>query len=171
MASVGISGTWQKVELLLDSGADVNAADKKGRTALMAAVRSGGGTLEETKRLPVLKALLDKGAEVNAQSHHGRTALMSAAFRGLKETFKFLLDAGADFNLKDNTGRTALMYATQGCFWSYRHSGYISVIRYLLDAGADYSVKDNQGYTALKIARLNRRKDIANLLKKAGARE
>lgn len=96
---------------------------------------------------------------------------MSAAFRGLKETFKFLLDAGADFNLKDNTGRTTLMYATQGCFWSYRHSGYISVIRYLLDAGADYSVKDNQGYTALKIAQLNHRKDIVNLLKKAGAWE
>ena len=169
MASIGISDTEQKVALLLNAGAKVNAADSNGRTPLMTAIRSGGGSLEETHRLPVLRILLDHKAEVNTQSKKGRTALMSAAFRGLKDSFKFLVDAGADFNLTDLAGRTALMYAARGCFWSYRQAGYISIVNLLLDKSVELTLMDKNGHTALMIAKMHGRSDIELLLKKAGA--
>src|SRR5712671_703287 len=59
-------GDIQAVEDLLAKGADVNAKDNAGETALMiAAGQSNPG---------ILAALLDAGAEANAQNNEGGTA-------------------------------------------------------------------------------------------------
>ena len=57
----------------IELGAKVNATDKSGISALMAALKAGGG----------IKGLLDGGADVNAKDAEGQTALMRAAKEGL----------------------------------------------------------------------------------------
>ena len=64
-------GRKEIVELLLSKGADVNAKDSKGETALMVAAFYG--------RKETVELLLSKGADVNAKDNEGKTALISSA--------------------------------------------------------------------------------------------
>jgi len=63
--------TSGSVRLLLESGADIEAKDKGGRTALMAAAGWGRGW--------IIKILLDQGAHIEAKDNQGFTALLIAA--------------------------------------------------------------------------------------------
>ena len=58
-------------------GADVNAQNKDGETALMRAVREGNTEVAE--------ALIKAGADLNAQDKKGWTALMEVAYNGRTE--------------------------------------------------------------------------------------
>ena len=66
------------ISLLLDCGADVNAANRYGSTALMWA----GGDAS------LVKLLLDRGAAVDAQTTDGTTALLVAARYGNLESLR-----------------------------------------------------------------------------------
>lgn len=93
------------VSVLLGNGADVDAADNFGETALMNAVRYN---------LPpeVVAALLSAGANVNKKNNDGKTPLMLAAlFNGQDEIVKRLLESGASVSERSNEGKTALDYA------------------------------------------------------------
>jgi ankyrin repeat protein len=81
-------------ELLIAAGADVNAADNFGTTALH-------GAADERSA----KALIAAGAKVNAQNRMGETPLMTTVDDGVA---KALLTAGADVTLKNADGLTAL---------------------------------------------------------------
>jgi ankyrin repeat protein len=75
------------MKMLIDSGADVKAADDSGATALMWGVTD----LEKTK------LLVERGADVNARSADGRTPLLIASgLPGSSAVVTFLLDKGAD---------------------------------------------------------------------------
>ena len=65
-------GSLEAVEILLDSGADVNEANKAGDTAMHAAAVNGFTT--------VIQLLADRGAKLNAKNHSDQTplALVSA---------------------------------------------------------------------------------------------
>jgi len=93
------------VVLLLTAGADVNAKNDYGWTALMMAVFHD--------HVENAKLLLEAGADVNAKNNRGLTALMMAAqyFHDHVENAELLLEAGADVNVKNNRGQTALMIA------------------------------------------------------------
>jgi ankyrin repeat protein len=83
-----LDGQAKIVKALLKDGADVNAKDHEGRTALMfAAINSHRTTV---------KILLDQGADVNARAKDGGTALMLAACGDAIEIVQMLLDKGAD---------------------------------------------------------------------------
>ncbi|KAH6890139.1 ankyrin repeat-containing domain protein, partial [Coprinopsis sp. MPI-PUGE-AT-0042] len=86
-------------------GVEVNAADKKGVTALMSA--SCG---------EVAKLLLDAPQIlVNAKDREGRTALMHALGRTNAEVAQVLLeDPAIDAHLADHGGCTTLKYALKG---------------------------------------------------------
>lgn len=92
----------EAVARLLNAGADVNAADKDGWTALMWAAWSG---MPKTAEL-----LMTRGATLNAVDKHGQSALMMAAMRGNAPLVLLLVARGADKTLKSAFDKTALDY-------------------------------------------------------------
>ena len=74
------------VNALLAAGADVNASNEDGRTALMLAAAAG--------RAAAVKSLLRGGANVSAQDKDGKTALMLATKFARTEVVKLLKQAG-----------------------------------------------------------------------------
>jgi hypothetical protein len=92
-------GRHEVVKLLLDRGADVNARDNWGWTALTLACLTGYNE--------VVKDLLDKGADVNSANNDGKTALMIASARENIDLVNLLLARGVDASLRDRRGRTA----------------------------------------------------------------
>jgi len=115
------AGSTAKVEQLLSKGANVNAKDEDGSTALIAAAREG-----HTK---TLKVLIEAGANVKTKDNGGITALMIAAVFGHTETVKALINAGADAYAEDKEGRTALT-------WVARMVDRAEIIDLLKQAGA-----------------------------------
>jgi ankyrin repeat protein len=99
--------------ILLERGANIQAKDKYGNTALIAAAcECALATMNST--YDIVKLLLQKGADVNGRTHEGRTALMNAAFGfGDASILKLLLDSGADPTAKDKHGDTALALAVK----------------------------------------------------------
>ena len=192
-------GHTTKLRTLLTRGADVNARDRHGFSALMKAALYG--------HTGIVEMLMERGADLNASDENGWTPLMSAASGGNPDIVELLLRKGADVNAKDRFGNTALFVAaaghTQGDFeksWAdalknvisllesgadVNLGGYggetalfravgrgdIRMVRRLLEKGADPNVKNANGLTALRTAQRQGRADIAELLIRAGARD
>ncbi len=90
-----------RLEELLDQGADVDAVDEKGRTALMWAAAWG--------RHDIVQLLLERGAQSDIRDGYGETALIKAARRGRTDIVETLLNiGGADPRACDNRGKTAM---------------------------------------------------------------
>ncbi|MBI4654475.1 MAG: ankyrin repeat domain-containing protein [Nitrospirae bacterium] len=81
-------GNITRVRTSIDKGADINAKDNDGFTALMFASYSG--------HTDIVEVLLAKGADVNAESNDGLTALMSASSKGHTDIVEVLLAKGAE---------------------------------------------------------------------------
>jgi hypothetical protein len=75
-------GNVALVKKLLEKGADVNAVNKDGETALMWASDKG--------HTEVAKLLIEKGADVNVADKSGTTALIWASLAGHTEIVKLL---------------------------------------------------------------------------------
>ena len=80
-------GDFEKVLHALESGANVNAKDSNGETALMHASRKG--------RVDIVRHLLKNGADVNIPNNDGWTALMYASKYGHHDVFRTLRNYGA----------------------------------------------------------------------------
>jgi len=113
--------TVAKAQAAFDAGADVNARDDDGKTALMFA--SGRGNVE------VVQALLAAGADVNTQNQMRMTALMVAAGGGHMRIVRDLLEADADVLLRDVTGNDA-----QGWALAHDHDDLWDMLREEADA-------------------------------------
>ena len=112
-------GEAEDVRHLLAQGADANAQNDGGGTALMYAIED----VEKTR------LLLDRGADVNARSGEGRTALLIAVGRaGSNAVVKLLLERGASASVRLPDGRGALQLAVAA-----RDAALLSM---LLDHGA-----------------------------------
>jgi len=115
-------GRVETVSALVKAGADVNATNGLGRTALMFASSYGF--------LAIVKDLLDHRADANIvpKDSTGWTALIAAVHNGHLEVTRVLLDHGADSSLRDKQGKTALAWAEA--------QGHVEVAQALRDATA-----------------------------------
>ncbi len=138
-----LEGDSVAVSLLLAGGADPNAADAYGWSALHFAVPLAGPG--------VVSALLAGGADPNARTVGGATGLHLAARQATLAVVGQLLDAGADPNARDGDleeARTPLHGAAL-------ERDDPSVVLALLNAGADPAVRDASGQRAVDFAREN----------------
>lgn len=142
------------IELLIKSGADVNANSTFDKTALMFAAKNGNKDVADL--------LIKVGADVNAKDYFDYTALMFAAIEGHKDIVGLLINSSADVNAMNKYYYcTALMLAAE--------NGYKDVVELLIKAGADVDAGFNSGFTALRYAVFEGHKDVVELLIKSGA--
>jgi ankyrin repeat protein len=142
------------VRRLVQSGADVKAAQADGATALHWAAYTGDVALASL--------LLEAGADVKAANRNGSTPLWLAASQGDAPMIAALLKGGADANEPLPLGRKPLMLAAR--------SGHVDAVRALLDAGADVNAKEEaRGTTALMQAADQGHADVMAVLIEGGA--
>ena len=130
------NGHAEITELLLKWGADIEAQDSNGNSALFVAVKN-----EDTT---IIKLLLDYSANINVQDNNLWSPLMWVSRRGYAEVATLLLEYKARVNLQDKNGFSALMLASK-----HKH---VSILQNLLEYGADVNMQNNDGFSALMIA-------------------
>ncbi|KAK8018511.1 hypothetical protein PG991_007701 [Apiospora marii] len=146
-------GQLNWIDILLSSGADVEAKGSTGEGPLHIATQMG--------HLEVIKLLLSAGADVNTKSPTGEGPFHTAAQMGHLEVIKLLLSAGADVNTKDSTGQGPLHIAVK--------AGHLELVKLLLSARADFEAKDPKGQRPLHIAAQMGYLGVMKLLLSAGA--
>jgi len=125
-------GSLEGMRLLLDAGADPNAANAFDATPLMWCAGDAAK----------VRLLLSKGAHADARSKLGRTPLMiAAAYDGATDAARFLVEKGADVNARDKGGNSVLAQAAG--------SNNVEVARLLIAKGAQVNTVDEGGYTPL----------------------
>ena len=98
-------GDTQSVRTLLAYGADVNATNNDGNSAMLYAARYNH---PETVLALLAPLTMQYRADVNMQNKKGETALYWAALKGYTPVVKILLANDADKTLKTTSGQTAL---------------------------------------------------------------
>ncbi len=143
------------IPLLLAHGANPNAEDHNGFTALMYAARS-----DKNDAIRFICAQKHASIVSYRSSNNGRTALLDVlAAKCTNSTYITLLQHGASANDADNDGVTCLMYAA--------HSLKKTVC--LLDAGARINACNKYGGTALFYAVHEDNEETVNVLCERGA--
>ena len=131
--ALDVADTPEIIAYACSKGADVNARDRNGKTALMfycATTPDDGGP---GVWFAAAKVVVDHGAHVNAQDKTGWTALMRLGTVDLTEqsdavtTAKLLIAHGANVRLKNHRGKTALQIASA--------SGFRRLAQYLKSVG------------------------------------
>jgi len=136
LLSAASSGDTAAATRLLGEGADVDAKNNQGDTALLLAAKSG--------KIDTAKLLIEKGANLEAKNNVGETALIAACTSGHAEIAQLLVEKGAATDAGDDGGATPLMYAGLG--------GNKAIIDLLLLKGANINAQDDKGETPLMYA-------------------
>lgn len=131
-------------QLLVESGANINAQTSDGVTALMHVAQWGNAEM--------LRFLLANGADLKLKDTQGKTAQVYATRNKSTEIFQILLAHGSSFSQTDKN--LALIDATRWYSTPERKQpdSQLNTIRFLLKAGAEVNAKDNTGNTPLLYA-------------------
>lgn len=149
-------------QLLINAGIDLDAVNQEGQTALeIARSRTGGATTVRCiaavnagiARKPYAKAMVESIADDNikALKKHAKHAT-DELYRGKSDKCVF------DIFYK---GETILMHAAR--------RGNDKLVAYMLENGADASLTTVQGVSAYQIAKENKHKNCAKLLKESNS--
>ncbi|MCE5316095.1 MAG: ankyrin repeat domain-containing protein [Parachlamydia sp.] len=148
---------YDAVVALLDNGADVNRADKKGRTPLHVAcsavdVDALRKLIDEAKgrhfwlfynstpKIAAVRLLIDQGADVNRADEKGCTPLHVACRAADVDTVWLLIEKGAEINRQDKDGCSPLHMA----------SSNPAILRILIINGAKVDLKNIEQRTPLE---------------------
>jgi len=169
-------GDVQGVVAMIRAGADVNTADRRGRTAVTAAAFSGhaevvtelidaGADIDRqdderynavlatgvTGDVDVLRSVLRGRPDLKIRNKYGGIAIIPAAERGHVDLVRELLTStDIDVDHVNDLGWTALLEAV---ILADGGTARVEIVRLLLDAGADLTIADKDGVTALEHAR------------------
>ena len=130
-------GRTSIVDLLLQSGANVNVQDDEKWTCL--SIASFDGHLE------IAQLLLDKGANYNTMDMNGFAAIHNAAMKGHAAVVELLIARGADVQAKTSGKKSTALHLAA---WN----GRVEVVELLLRKGLNVDVRDRWQATALHIA-------------------
>lgn len=182
IVSAATMGDTGIVRALIDAGADVNAHDRNGWTALrwaqqrndadhvaVAALLVARGAQDEAgakadallnavraRDVAALREALQGGAAANASDQEGTPVLVSAAQAGLADGVAALIAAGANVEASSPHGPTPLVAAIQ--------AGSIETVKALLGAGARVNRPDGNHLTPLRAASQRDNAEITKLL-------
>ena len=153
-----LTGTPSVVELLIKSGADVNAIGGKSITSEFTPLHAA----TQTKNEKIIRLLVELGgADIDAKCQEGKTPLHFACDWGHDETVKILLENGADINAGDDFGVTPLHRAAM--------QNQEDVARVLIENGADVHAQDQKDATPLTFAVFTGSRTVVELLLENGA--
>ncbi len=179
-------GSPEIVTMLLESGANVNAQDNAGYTAIAKAASLGVG-----RHYEIVEILIQASANLNLKTREGKSPFLLAVLNGHKELGNALKKAGAkeepyfagksaddelllassvgdlqrvkyvfffkpNVNAVDSLGQTPVMHAAR--------SGNREILSLLLKTGAQVDTKDKSGKTALMLAARRGHKEALTVL-------
>jgi ankyrin repeat protein len=181
------AGSVAMVELLLELGADVDATDDSGGSAMFYAECNGHDAV--TAVLAKAHADMDRSAEngtvldwaierddvasirrlvglgAKLQKDGRWTAPLHVASRaGREKAVRALLELGADVDAREGdvvSGSTALHMACE--------MGFAETARALVEGGADWTARDEEGHTPLELAVLHGKARTARIVEEAVA--
>ena len=134
-------------------GADINIADKDGKSPLHVAGLYGYDS--------VVDVLLSHGAQMDRKTSMGETALHFASSRGNHSTIRLLCEKGADANSTTADGSTSLSLAAR--------FGHSDCLRLLIEYKADVEIENKDGMRALHEACAGNHLDVVDELLQYGA--
>ncbi|CAG9858850.1 unnamed protein product [Phyllotreta striolata] len=129
-----VSGKLSIVDILLRSGADINALSDTGSTPVRSACYM--------THFEIVRYLVEHGADINKPNYNGGTCLINSV--QCASLCDFLLKNGADVNARDIQNKSALHYAIQ------EHR--LETTKLLLKHNANYNAKSRYGDDALQMA-------------------
>ncbi|KAK0053659.1 ankyrin-1 [Biomphalaria pfeifferi] len=152
------NGSFQSLDILLTSGANVNARDETGNTALIYACR--GRCLDDTaeyvtlgnfdqpfitkNQIMCVEKLIKAKADIDSKDKHGMTALMFCAKNGDTLLLEKILEYVPSREIRCSEGKTALLYAC-----SKNTEPHAQCVSLLITNRSDINAKDFKGDSAL----------------------
>lgn len=145
------AGNVARITELLAKGAQLNAIDERGNSALLKAAREG--------EVESARILLKAGADVQGRGG-AMSPLTAAALRGHTILARLLIRSGADVNAVGENELSALMDAVK--------LNHLELVTVLIEAGANTKVRDRSGANLLEVTVSENRPDMLALLLKQG---
>ncbi|WP_296706716.1 ankyrin repeat domain-containing protein [Treponema sp. UBA7570] len=180
----------EAVSALIQKGANVNAVNANGESALFAAVKADSsstinilvenGIITDTRSnltrdhlgntplhyavkwnsLQAAQSVISLGFDVNSQNLSGKTALSDCCRSDKRQMAVLLIQNGANVNSTDVTGRSVLVDAIQ--------SGNEEMVNLLLEKGANPLIQEMNGRNSFHEAALGGNIKIIELIRSAG---
>jgi ankyrin repeat protein len=146
-------GSAENVRALLQQGADLEANDNDGRSALFWAATTHRDALEK------IAILIDAGMPTDVIDHAGAAPLIEAAKGENVGVVQALCRAGMPVNAIDTNGETPLFAAVR--------QNRMETVRYLLGSGANSQIRNNAGRRPIDVALADGKVALVNLLRSA----
>lgn len=192
LISAAAEGEIETILELLEAGAEIDATDSRGVSAVMAAT--------QRNNIDTVKILIEHGANIDIRNNNQDNVLLYAGAEGLLEIVKLAVEAGADTTLTNRFGGTALIPASDrghvdivqelltnsdidvdhinDLHWTALLEAVIlgdggknhqQIVQLLVKHGANVNISDREGVTPLEHAQRRGYKEIEHILKEAGA--